>query len=431
MQDLKQLIGQSIMESDETRPLFIKNKEKMYKVMIIPLNYCHYNEKNGRISTYISQYLSSGNELQKDNLEAYNQILEKFIYESNPNALDKTKKNIQLVGQLEPGVVLNDGRIIDGNRRFTALRKLQAEGKTDIYFKAILLDQSEGIDDKDIKKLELQLQHGKEKPVEYNPIDNLVDINQDLIENKLFTIEEYSQYVNKPVGDVKKMVKRSVLMNQFLQYINAEKQYYIARDWEFDTIFQDILNIIERQLKGIDVITILDAKSDNKSEVQEYLRIRNTLFTTALSGRMLKTNTQKKQRRSDDLSRYIRDIGKYIIDTDKKDEYLEEMEDFVEDIYDTLHDHAQLDLNTLQEVSKDIEGTQQDIVTKGEDYIDSGQLNDVKAKPISILNKVLKNFDYLDYVQLKYMDNETEQDFLTLYNKLKEEMKKIEEALRV
>jgi hypothetical protein len=430
MQNLKQLIGESIMASDETRPLFIKNKEKMYKVMIIPLEYCHYNEKNGRISTYISQYLSSGNELQKDDLEAYNKVLEHFIYDSNPNALDKTKKNIQLVGQLEPGVVLNDGRIIDGNRRFTALRKLQAEGKTDIYFKAILLDQSEGIDDKDIKKLELQLQHGKEKPVEYNPIDNLVDIYQDIIENKLFTIEEYHQYVNKPEADVKKMVKRSVLMNQFLQYINAEKQYYIARDWEFDSIFQDILNIIERQLKGIDVITILDVKSDNKSEVQEYLRIRNTLFMTALSGRMLKTNTQTKQS-SDDLSRYIRNIGKHIIDTDKKDEYLEGMEDLVDEIFDKLHDYEHLDLNTIQAVSKDIEDTQQDIVTKGDEYIENGQLNDAQTKPVTIMNKVLKNFDLLDYVQLKYMDDETEKDFLTLYNKLKAEMEKIEGALRV
>lgn len=431
MQDLKQLIGKSIMATDETRPLVIKTKEKMYNVMIIPLEYCHYNEKNGRISTYISQYLSNGNELKKDDLEAYNKVLEQFIYDSNPNALDKTKKNIQLVGQLEPGVVLNDGRIIDGNRRFTALRKLQAEGKTDIYFKAILLDQSEGIDAKDIKKLELKLQHGKERPVEYNPIDNLVDIYQDIIENKLFTIEEYSQHVNKPDGDVKKTVKRSVLMNQFLQYINAEKQYYIARDWEFDTILQDILNIIERQLRGIDVITILDAKSENKSEVQEYLRIRNTLFTTALSGRMLKTNTQKKQRRSDDLSRYIREIGKHIMDTDKKDEYLEEMEDLVDEMYDTLHDYDQLDLNTIKEISKDIEDMQVDIVTKGEEYIENGQLNDAQTKPVTIMKKVLNNFEVLDYVQLKYMDEETEQDFITLYNKLKAEMKKVEEALRV
>lgn len=152
---------------------------------------------------------------------------------------------------------------------------------------------------------------------------------------------------------------------------------------------------------------------------------------TALSGRMLKTNTQQKQRRSDDLSRYIRDIGKHIIGTDKKDEYLEEMEDFVDDIYDTLHDYDQLDLNTLQEVSKNIEGTQQEIVVKGEDYIENGQLNDAQTKPVTIMNKVLKSFDQLDYVQLKHMDDETEQNFLTLYNKLKTEMEKIEEALRV
>lgn len=119
--------------------------------------------KNGRIQTFISQYLSSGKQLQKNDLSEYNQILEQFIYDSNPNALERTKNNIQIVGQIEPGVVLNDGRIIDGNRRFTALRKLQAEGKMNIYFKAIILDQSEGIDEKDIKKLELQIQKGREK----------------------------------------------------------------------------------------------------------------------------------------------------------------------------------------------------------------------------------------------------------------------------
>lgn len=270
---------------------------------------------------------------------------------------------------------------------------------------------------------------GEKKPVDYNPIDDLVDIHRIIIENKLFTIEEYSQIANTPVSDVKKSVKRSVLMNQFLEYINAERQYYIARDWEFDTIFQDILNIIERQLKGIDIITIIDTKSDNKSEVQEYLRIRNALFTTALSGRMLKATQQKLI--SDDLSRYIRNIGKHIIDTEKKDEFLEEMEDLVDEIYDTLHEYDQLDLNTIQEVSKGIEDTQKEIIAKGEDYIEEGQLNDVQTKPVTIMNKVLKNFDQLDLDQLKYLDDETEQDFLTLYNKLKAEMEKIEEVLRV
>ncbi|WP_246056190.1 ParB/RepB/Spo0J family partition protein [Alteribacter natronophilus] len=421
MQNLREHIGQSIMETEETRPLTIKNKEKMYKVLIIPLELCHYNEKNGRISTYISQYLSSGNEIQKGDIEAYNKVLEEFIYQSNPNALEKTKKNISLLGQLEPGVVLNDGRIIDGNRRFTALRKLKAEGEGDIFFKAILLDQSEGIDAKDIKKLELQLQHGKEKPIEYNPIDNLVDIYQDIIENKLFSIEEYSNYVNKSVSDVKKMVKRAVLMNQFLEYINAEKQYYIARDWEFDTILQDMLTIIERQIKGIDVITILENK-DDKQDVQEYMSIRDTLFTVALTGRMQKTH---------DLSRNMRDIGRHVINSDEKEDFLEDLEDQVEDIYETLHEYDQVDLETLSKVSKEIDEAQQEVLQKGEEYIESGRQKDVQTKPVTIMNKVIKDMEKLDMVQLKHMDDETEQDFLTHYKKLETEMKKIAEALRV
>ncbi|GAA0460022.1 ParB/RepB/Spo0J family partition protein [Alkalibacillus silvisoli] len=421
MQSLKEFIGISIRESGESRRLKIKNTEESYKVLTIPLELCHYNENNGRISTYISQHLSSGEELQKDDIEAYNKVLEEFIYQSNPNALEKTKKNISLLGQLEPGVVLNDGRIIDGNRRFTALRKLKAEGKGDMFFNAILLDQSEGIDAKDIKKLELQLQHGKEKPIDYNPIDNLVDIYQDIIENELFSMEEYSNYVNKSVSDVKKMVKRAVLMNQFLEFINAEKQYYIARDWEFDTILQDMLMIIERQIKGIDIITILENK-DDKQDVQEYMRIRDTLFTVALTGRMQKTH---------DLSRNMRDIGRHVMNYDEKEDFLDDIEDQVEDIYETLHEYDQVDLDTLSEVSKEIDEAQQEVVQKGEEYIESGRQKDVQTKPVTIMNKVIKDMEKLDMIQLKHMDDETEQEFLTQYNKLEAEMKKIAEALRV
>lgn len=217
------------------------------------------------------------------------------------------------------------------------------------------------------------------------------------------------------------MVKRAVLMNQFLEFINAEKQYYIARDWELDTVLQDILTIIERDLRGINVITILEDGTDI-NEVQEYLRIRNTLFIHTLSGRMLKTN---------DLSRHMRNIGRHVIDSDEKEEYLEDMDDFVDDIYDTLHEYDHLDSETLQEVGQKLEEVQQEVIQTGEEYIESGQKNDVQTKPISILNTVLKNINKLDQVQLKYMDDETEQDFLTLYQKLKEEMKKIDEALRV
>ena len=46
---------------------------------------------------------------------------------------------------------------------------------------------------KEIKLLELYLQHGREERVGYNPIDRLVGIYNDIIENELITIKEYAR----------------------------------------------------------------------------------------------------------------------------------------------------------------------------------------------------------------------------------------------
>lgn len=62
-----------------------------------------------------------------------------MIENDNASALKRTEKSIQEAGQQVYGYVLDDGRIVDGNRRFTALRNIhQATGKT-VYFEAVVL----------------------------------------------------------------------------------------------------------------------------------------------------------------------------------------------------------------------------------------------------------------------------------------------------
>ena len=69
----------------------------------------------------------------------YNNKIATFIEEDNATALKKTKKSIKEKGQQVYGYVLQDGRIIDGNRRFTALRQLQTEIGTSQYFEAVII----------------------------------------------------------------------------------------------------------------------------------------------------------------------------------------------------------------------------------------------------------------------------------------------------
>lgn len=115
-----------VLKTVATRKLTIDGLTQIYPVYKVKLDYLFFNDQNDRIATWISQYKTDNNGKTPDisNLDEYNNVIEKFIIESNPEAIKKTQNNIELVEQREAGVVLADGRIIDGNRRFTCLRKL-------------------------------------------------------------------------------------------------------------------------------------------------------------------------------------------------------------------------------------------------------------------------------------------------------------------
>ncbi|WP_456276489.1 ParB/RepB/Spo0J family partition protein [Bacillus sp. AK128] len=423
---LNELINTRITDTESARKLTIRNETKAYKVYKIPLDLCHYNEKNGRIATYISEHISNGNALIKEDLETYNSILEAFIYQSNPSALDATKNNINSFGQRVAGVVLNDGRIIDGNRRFTALRKLKRDTGKDLYFEAVILNPEEGIEEKDIKRLELNLQHAEERQVDYDPIDNLVDVYRDLIEHKLFTEKEYSESTNKKPSEVTLMMKKADLMVQFLNFINAEGKYYIARDLALDGPLQEMVRILESQFKGIDIRTILSPTHQDKGEQAAYLRVRNALFTAIFSKRKLNETDVKG-----DLSREIREMGKYIINSSNREEFLEEFDEIVESVYETFQELDSVDVSTVREAGRELADVRKEAQNVIEKHVEDSRLVSAKAKPVDLLNKAFDDLKRIEVEQVKRMDPVTEQEFLVVFEEVKKKIKEFEEALNV
>ena len=126
--DLNQLIEQGYIEkTDLTKRLTIDGQSKTYTVYKFPLKYLYYNDQNGRINTIYHQYIANHRRrlVPEPGNSKYNEIFEDFIFKSKEQALKDTQLSIQERGQQEPGVVLSDGRVIDGNRRFTALRRLE------------------------------------------------------------------------------------------------------------------------------------------------------------------------------------------------------------------------------------------------------------------------------------------------------------------
>ena len=247
MELLKEL-NNTIFPTNLTRKLTINNETKAYPVYKININALYYNDQNDRIASYISQYKKENGDdaLYTKSQDEYNQIIENFIISSNRPAIEKTANNIMLVGQLEPGVVLNDGRVIDGNRRFTCIRNINKKNPEFCYFEAVILDMDINDSKKMIKLLELAIQHGEEKKIDYNREELLIGIYQDIVETKLLTIEEYANSTKESITEIRRRVEASKVLAEYLEYIGMPKQFFIARKYQLVSLISDVLDLFKK-----------------------------------------------------------------------------------------------------------------------------------------------------------------------------------------
>lgn len=318
-QDLNKLIEEKFIEKTTlTKRLTIGGKTKDYPVYKFPLEYLYYNDQNGRINTVYHQYISNHGKLTPEIGDSkYNEIFEKFIFESKKQALKDTQISISEKGQQEPGVILSDGRVIDGNRRFTALRRIQRETKIQQYFEAVILsfDISNKIDEKKIKELELDLQLGRQERVSYDPIDRIFDVYNTIEVQKLMTREEYKKASG--AGNTKginKDLRLADLIIKFLSIVapneNPIDKFYLARELKLDGPLEDI----ER--------TINKLKKDKETITQNVLTI-------------LAVQIAKSEVGDRDITRKIRDVKYNILDNpEMKEHFISATDEHVDNIID-------------------------------------------------------------------------------------------------
>jgi len=317
--NLKELIEQYQIEKTEiTKPLSIDGKAGSYDVYRIPLKYLYYNDQNGRINTVYHQYIASRGKLNPQTGDSeYNKIFEQFIFDSKKQALKDTQASIREKGQQESGVVLSDGRVIDGNRRFTALRRIERETRISQYFEAVILDYNieSRIDEKKIKELELDLQLGREERVNYDPIDRIFDVYNTIEVQKLMTAEEYKKASG--AGNTKGINRDLRLANLIIKFLdiispgrNPVDKLYLARELKLDGPIEEI----ERTLNKL---------KDNKETTTDHV-------LTTLAVEIAKPDNGDK-----DITRRMREIKKNILNNPEVNKhYIEATDSHVDKIID-------------------------------------------------------------------------------------------------
>ena len=284
---LKDLVGTEIVKKTTlTKKISLGGTEQAYPIYKIRLDYLFYNDQNDRVSTWISRYCAENgiDSLTKLSREEFNSVVENFVYESNPDSIKKTQKNIMRYGQREPGVTLVDGRIVDGNRRYTCLRRIDRESTDTEYFETVLIDVDAETDKKKIKMLELAIQHGEEKKVDYDLIDYAIGTYNDIVKTHLLSIEEYATSAEESVSEVQKRIDIARIIIEFMEYIKLPGRYYIAREYQVYSVFDEMLPILgklsEEEKKQLKVIVfnnvLLQANKDQRKFIRDLKGLINS-----------------------------------------------------------------------------------------------------------------------------------------------------------
>lgn len=205
-------------------------KGDTFKVWRIPLSLLIPNVFNDRITWKIREYEAENDRALNMESDDDVELLYSMIMQEHPVDNEKTKADLAKNGQQVDGVITNDGRIVDGNRRATLLRAL-FNGEADKYgqnvedfryFNAIILP--EDVDAKEIMALETMLQIGVDKKVDYNRIclyikvDNLIKAG--------YTYAQIKQYMGlKSENDVENMANIFKLMEEYLVAIGKPNRF--------------------------------------------------------------------------------------------------------------------------------------------------------------------------------------------------------------
>lgn len=317
--------GVNIKPTGANHKIVIDGKPEMYPVYSIKLEFLRYNVQNDRIASWISRYKAEHGEGAFNELDvaACNDIIEGFIVDSNKDAIEKKQRSIALRSQERPGVVLADGLIVDGNRRFTCLRRLAAKNPSFGWFEAVILPESLGNDSKKIKMLELSIQHGEEEKVGYDPVDRLVGIYNDIISSNLLSKEEYAQCIGVEPKELEKEIIKARYMNEFLEFANAKDQFHLARELKVAGVINELQGVLKK------------CKSDDQEE-----DVKNIVFANMI------TEPQG------DIVRFVRKI-KPILEGPDADRFIERENELAFEVAERLKNKEIVTSTDIAEIRDD------------------------------------------------------------------------------
>lgn len=400
--------------------LKIGNDTKEYQAYFVPLENLFFNDMNGRIATYIEE-----NDYEKDSsvkiadllkngkIDEYNDQIAQFIKDSANDdgaSFKKTKEDIRKNRQKIPGVILRDGRVIDGNRRFTCLRELLKEtGDQDYaFFECVILDVPETKQEKkQIKILELNLQFNEDVKRDYNRIDYLVSFYRDTMdttnENRIDK-QTYCAASGKTETDYKKDTRIVEIMLDYLEWREKPRAFSLLKNEKLDGPIEEIAAKTAKWTK--------DEWDDKKTTIYTYMSFNRTGDRT-------------------------RDTRKLLVSASNNGYLFNHVKEIVED--EKILSRLPMATAALESAPKTVEESKENNQLLGEfqdtliraykdgAYEESSQ-KDIQ-EPLDIIKDVIKRLNKISALQIRQFPSDKKQEFLDSVSEAEGIIKSLKEEI--
>ena len=399
-----------IIETEETKSLLIDKRVIVRPVFNIPIELLRYNILNGRIFTEVNS-LRSNDEIDFDSLslEESNNNIENLIWDTDPAKNKSTMSSIEDYGQLEAGVILVNGTVIDGNRRFTCLRRLNRSNPDDekySYFRAVILDpEQEEISDTEIRKFELSVQFGQEEKVDYNPLNKALSIYFD-ITNKAIKTKEMAEILGESVNVINNRIETVKVLYDYLNFMRSNDDFEIAKRLKVYYALEPLASYVKKKRKSLS---------------EEELEKRKRIYFSYLTFVKLELPTQ-------DLRNKL--IKKVFSSPKFYEEFEAEFSNkYAEIVYENTKALENLDLEEKLQFISDFKSSDnsQKISRLLTDVVNRIDIEDNLIAPIETLQKVIS---YLKNIDIRIYEEIGKSDILREIHQLLDEVIEISENLR-
>jgi hypothetical protein len=269
-------IAQYSEKTDRKHLIWFNGAKHELDVHRIPTKYLHFNIQNGRYADKMIQ-LKADNPGEEINprIPKWRDEISKMLRGEYPGTEEDKEpwgrllEDIRGKSQLTPGVVINDGGVIDGNRRLSVLLSLADSERNSTpyeYFDGVILP--ENVSDADRWRIEAGIQLGKDEKHDYSSINKILKIKEGL---KIFGdndagIREIAKALyGTTEKEIRHTIKEVSLIDEYLLYLDKKDAY------------NEVAGLTER---FIEAVNTLEAAQNSEMDKTKYGKLKLILFAS-------------------------------------------------------------------------------------------------------------------------------------------------------